>query len=132
MAVSSTAMTAAASVSELEELDGVAGPDLALVGFRDIGVDLVDDRPRVRPFVLDVREVGREHDAVDADMMAFLDRDPLVLHAEIDVLAHIVARQFFERLEAEIFLRPAEMALVPQIHMLEPERDPAEAGLGKE
>src|SRR5580704_7196625 len=65
-------------------------------------------------------------------MLAFLDRDPLVLHAEIDVLAHIVARQFLQWLEAEILLRPAEVALVPQIHMLEPERDPAEAGLGEE
>ena len=79
-----------------------------------------------------MREVGGEHDAVDADMLTLLDRDALVLHAEIDVVSHIVARQFLERLEAEIFLRPAEMALIPQIHMLEPERDPAEAGLGKE
>src|SRR5437868_12689773 len=30
-------LTAAASVSELEELDGVAGPDLAFVEFRDVG-----------------------------------------------------------------------------------------------
>src|SRR5690348_10155980 len=79
-----------------------------------------------------MREVGREHDAVDADVMALLDCDALVLHAEIYVLAHIVAGQFLKRLEAEIFLRPAEVALVPQVHMLEPERDPAEAGLGEE
>src|SRR5260370_21913430 len=122
----------AASTADIKEVDGVAGPDLALVGFRDVGVDLVDDRPRIGPFVLDVREVGREHDAVDADVLALLDRHTLVLHAEIDVLAHIVARQFLQGLEPEIFLRPAEVALVPQIHVLEPERDPAEAGLGKE
>jgi hypothetical protein len=33
-------------IAELEEFDGVARPDLALVGFRDVGVDLVDDRAR--------------------------------------------------------------------------------------
>src|ERR1700757_2845003 len=65
-------------------------------------------------------------------MLALLDRHPLVLHTEIDVLAHIVAGQFLQWLEPQIFLRPADMALVPQIHVLEPERDPAEAGLGKE
>src|SRR5437762_8564747 len=116
----------------MEKLDGVAGPDPALLLFRDVGVDLFDDWPGIGPLVLDMREVGREHNAVDANMLALLDRDPLVLHAEIDVVTHVMARQFFERVEAEIFLRPSEVALVPQIHMLEPERDPAEAGLGEE
>ena len=98
---------------ELEELHGVTGPDLALIRFRDVGIDLVDDRPGIRPFILYVRKVGGEHDPVDADMLALLDRHPLVLHAEIDMIPHVIARQFLERLEAEIFLRPAEMALVP-------------------
>src|SRR5438034_2454486 len=79
-----------------------------------------------------MREIGGEHDAIDADMLALLDRHPLVLHAEIDVLADVMAGQFLERLEAQILLRPAEMALVPEIHVLEPERDPAKPGLGKE
>src|SRR5882724_10678521 len=87
-------MSGAASIGELEEFNGVAGPDLALILCRDIGVDLVDDRPGIGPFVLDVGEVGREHDAVDADMVAFLDRHPLVLHAEIDVLTDVMTGQF--------------------------------------
>src|SRR5690348_3153844 len=41
------------SIGELEELDGVAGPDLALIIRQDVGVDLVDDRPGIGPFVLD-------------------------------------------------------------------------------
>ncbi len=79
-----------------------------------------------------MREVGGEHDAVDANMLAFLHGHPFVLHAEIDVLANIMARQFLQWLEAEIFLGPAEVALVPQIGVLEPERDPTEAGLSEE
>src|ERR1700730_16717677 len=79
------------SIAEVEELDGVASPDLALIGLGDVGVDLFDDRPRVGPFVLDVREVGGEHDPIDTDMLALFDRHPLVLHAEIDVVAHVVA-----------------------------------------
>jgi len=38
-------MSGAASIGELEEFDGVAGPDLTLILCRDVGVDLVDDRP---------------------------------------------------------------------------------------
>src|SRR5215470_8614126 len=72
-------------------------------------------------------EIGRKHDAVNPDMLALLDRDPLVLHAEIDMLSYIVARQFLQRLEAEIFLGPAEVALIPKIGVLEPEWHPAEA-----
>src|SRR5437660_5637224 len=64
--------------------------------------------------------------------MALLDRHPFVLDAEINVLPDIVAGQLLQRLEAEIFLGPADMALIPQIHVLEPERDPAEPRLGKE
>src|SRR5579859_1411025 len=79
-----------------------------------------------------MREVGGEHDAVDPDMLALLDRDALVLHAEIDVLAHVMARQFLERLEAEIFLRPTEMPLIPEVGVLEPERHPAQSRLGEE
>src|SRR5689334_9252613 len=78
------------SIGELEELDGVTGPDLMLIVRRDVGVDLVDDRPGIGPFVFDMREVGGEHDAIDADMLAFLDRHPLVLHAEIDVVADVM------------------------------------------
>ena len=65
-------------------------------------------------------------------MLAFLDRDPLVLHAEIDVVADIMARQLLQRLEAEIFLGPAEMALIPEVGVLKPEWNPAEPRLGKE
>src|SRR6266478_10169118 len=85
-----------ASIGELEEFDGVAGPDLVLIFCRDVRVDLVDDRPGIGPLVLDMREVGGEHDAIDADMLAFLDRHPLVLHAEIYVLTDIMAGQFLQ------------------------------------
>src|SRR5437879_9385287 len=47
---------------QLEVFDGVVGPDLALFVFRHVGVDLVDQWPRIGPFVLDVREVGGKHD----------------------------------------------------------------------
>src|SRR5262249_24018909 len=97
-----------------------------------IGIDLVDDAPRIGPFVFDVRETGGEHDVVDADIVALLDRHPFVLDAEIDVIADVVARQFLQRLKAQLFLGPTEMALVPKIHVIEPERDPAEACLSKE
>ena len=79
-----------------------------------------------------MREVGREHDVVDPDMVPLLDRDALVLHREIDVLAHVMARQFLERLEAELLLGPPDVALVPKVHVLEPKRDPAEPRLGEE
>src|SRR5580700_9250647 len=85
---------------EVEELDGVAGPDLVLLVGGHIGVDLVDDRPRIRPFVLDMRKIGGEHDVVDPDMMPLLDRDPLVLHREVDVFADVVARQFLKSLKS--------------------------------
>src|SRR5882724_7414488 len=82
-------MSGAASIGELEEFDGVAGPDLALILCRDIGVDLVDDRPGIGPFVLDVGKVGGEHYVVDADIVALFDGHPLVLDAEVNVLADI-------------------------------------------
>src|SRR5215469_9187928 len=131
MRSSNNLVAASRSVGEVEELDGVPGPDPAFVVLGDVGIDLVDNRPGIGPFVLDMREVGREHDAVDADMLPLLDRDALVLHAEIDVVAHVMARQLLQGLEAEIFLRPAEMALIPEIGMFEPEWDPAEACLGE-
>src|SRR4051794_30687463 len=81
-------------VRKVEKLNGVAGPDLVFLRLRNIGVDFVDDRPGIGPLVLDMWEIGREHDTVDADMLAFFDRHPLVLYAEIDVLAHVMAREF--------------------------------------
>src|SRR5260370_41144856 len=66
-------------VAELEELDGVVGPDLALILFWDVGVDLVDDRPRIGPFILDVREVGAEHEAGDTAMLSFIHRHTPIL-----------------------------------------------------
>src|SRR5262249_33104613 len=74
---------------ELEEFDRVAGPDLAFIRLGDVGVDLIDHRARIGPLVFDVRKVGGEHDVVDADIVALLDRDPLVLNAEIDVIANV-------------------------------------------
>jgi len=50
-------------------------------------------RARVWPFALDVREVGREHDVLDAHVVAELDRHALDgLDAEGDVLLHVLAR----------------------------------------
>jgi hypothetical protein len=79
-----------------------------------------------------MREIGREHDVIDADMVAHFDRDPLVLHREMDVFADVVARQFLQWLEAEHFLGPVEMPLVPEVHVFEPERDPPEPRFGEE
>jgi hypothetical protein len=43
---------------ELEELHGVAGPDPALIVLGDVGIDLVDDRPGIGPFVFDGRKAS--------------------------------------------------------------------------
>ncbi len=68
---------------------------------------------------------------VDADMVPLLDRDPLVLHGEIDVPADVLAGQRLQGLEAELLLGPADVPLVPEIHVFEPERDPAEPRFGE-
>ena len=59
----------------MEEVHGVAGPDLVFFRRCDVGVYLIDDGAGVWPFVLDVREIGGKHDVIGAD----LARDALVL-----------------------------------------------------
>ena len=84
---------------------------------------------RVRPVALDVRKVGGEHDVLDAHVVAQLDGHALdVLHAEEDVLPHVLAGPVLQRLEAEQPLRPVPVALVPVVGFLHPERHPARAG----
>ena len=80
-------------VLEVEELEHVARRDLeGLVG-GDAVEEPLRERPRIGPVALDVREVGGEHDVLHAHVMAQLDGHPLhVLHAEVDVLPHVVAR----------------------------------------
>ena len=117
----------------MEELEHVARRDLE--GF--IGGDAVEEtlreRPRIGPVALDVREVGGEHDVLRPHVVAQLDGHPLhVLHAEVDVLPHVVARPLRERLPVEEPRRPVAVALVPVVRLLHPERHPAETGLGKE
>ena len=80
-----------------------------------------------------MREVGREHDALDVDVVTQLDRDALdVLQAERDVPAHVVARPPRQPLDVQQALRPVAVALVPVVGLLHPERYPAEARLGEE
>ena len=80
-------------VLHVEELEHVArGDPEGLVG-GNAGEEALRERPRVRPVALDVREVGREHDVVRAHVMAQLHGHPLdVLHAEMDVVPHVLAR----------------------------------------
>jgi hypothetical protein len=51
------------------------------------GVNFIDDRAGIRPLVLDMRDVGGEHDVAGADMVALFDSDFFVLDGEVDVLA---------------------------------------------
>ena len=80
-------------VAQVEELQHVARRDLERLVRRHALEEPLGERARVRPVALDVREVGREHDVLDAHVVAQLDRHALdVLHAEGDVLPHVLAR----------------------------------------
>src|SRR5918992_1631588 len=78
-------------LAELEKLHRITGPYAVSLRLRDVGVDFVEERPRIGPFALDVREIGGEHDAVHTHMLSQFNRHALVLHGEIDVLPHVVA-----------------------------------------
>ena len=119
--------------AELEERQHVARGDLEGLGRRHAGKEPLRERARVRPVALDVREVRREHDVVHAHVVTQLDGHALdVLHAEVDVLADVVARALLERLEVEQPRGPVAVPLVPVVRLLHPERHPAESRLGEE
>src|SRR6185503_15620032 len=90
------------TVLEPEEREHVARADLEGFVGRHARKEPLGERARVGPVALDVREVGREHDALDAHVMPELDRHALhVLHAEENVLLHVLARLLLERLEVQ-------------------------------
>src|SRR5262249_34010783 len=97
----------------LEKFHRVSGPYHSLFVLRNVSVDLFDERSARRPFTFDVREIGCEHDFVDTDMMPQCYCHALVLDAEIDMLLDVIAWAAGERCESQVFLPPADVALVP-------------------
>src|SRR6266850_8202962 len=83
---------------QAEVSEHVARRDLEGLAGRNVSEQALGERPRVRPVALDVREIGGEHDALNAHVVSELDGHSLdVLHAEEDVLADVVARPLLER-----------------------------------
>src|SRR5581483_6197692 len=117
---------------QLEELNGIAAQHLIPLSFGDVRIDFVDQLGRARELALHVREVGGEHQAVHADVVPNLDRYPLALDAPLDVALDVVAGRLLQGLQPQVSLAPEDVALVLQVAVLEPERQPADTRLGHE
>src|SRR3989442_683877 len=117
---------------QLKEVNRIAGPDLTPFVLRHLSIDLLNERSALGPLTLDVRKVGGKHDPLHPNMVARFHGDPFVLHAKINVVPDILTRQTLQGLEPQIFFRPADVPLVPQVGGFEPEGHPPEARFREE
>jgi len=72
-----------------------------------------------------VREVGREHDAVDAHVMPQLDATRSTCCRLNEMCRRTYRWAAAERLDVQQALGPVAVALVPVVGLLHPERNPA-------
>ena len=91
----------------MEVLDSVLGPDPGTLILWHIGIELVEEGAAVRPFTLDMRGIGSEHDPIHPDMVPQFYCHPLVLYAPGDVLSGVLAGTALDGFEAQEFFSPA-------------------------
>src|SRR6516225_8683965 len=119
-------------LSQFKEFNRVSCPYHSLFVLGHVGVDLVNERLTSGPFTFDMREIRGKHNFSDANMMAQFYRHAFILDAEIDVVPDVIARAVIQRRKPQIILRPADVALIPEVTTLQPERHPSQTRLGEE
>src|SRR5262244_4286484 len=117
---------------QMKKLDGVATDHLVFFRFRHADKVSFNNIHGVGPVGFLMRKVRAPDQAIDIDLVAQLDPDPVELKSPKAMLTDIFARQTGQRLETEQALGPANVAIITDVGPLQEKGNPPNLVFGEE
>src|SRR5262245_16008641 len=116
----------------MKKLDGVAADHLIFFRFRHAGKVSLYHTHGFGPVGLLMRKIRAPDQAINIDLVAQLDPDPIKLESPKTMLTDVLARRTVQRLETQQALGPANVAIITHVGRLQKKGNPPDLVFGEE